>query len=124
MSVSLGKRKRSTKARAAAPLKKVIIAPPPPEAESDGEDKEALQDAFRRAFEARFKPIEDEKEEEEKAVEKTQEDMRSEDEDDWDGLSEDGEEDDGDEVEVVEHANTAYSRDRADKATLRAFMVQ
>lgn len=129
MSVALGKRKRTVKIAAPPAKKKSIATPPLPpaaaEPESDGEDKEALQEAFRRAFEARFKPIEEEKPktgaqtELEDAQDAELEDEEEDDDDDWDGISED--EEDG--VEVVEHTTTA-KRERADKALLKAFMVR
>lgn len=77
-----------------------------------------MNEAFRRAFEKRFKAIEEEKP---KEAEVEEEDDEEEDED-WDGISEE-EEDHEDEIEVVEHNMSNFSRDRADKAALKAFMV-
>lgn len=123
MSLALGKRKRAVTTKSTAPSKKATIAkpappPPAPEPESDAEDREAMNEAFRRAFEKRFKAIEEEKP---KEAEVEEEDDEEEDED-WDGISEE-EEDDEDEIEVVEHNMSDFSRDRADKAALKAFMV-
>lgn len=125
MSLALGKRKRAVTSKSALPSKKATIvkaAPPPPpapEPKSDAEDREALNDAFRRAFEKRFKAIEDDKPVE---VEVEEEDEEEDEDEAWDGLSEE-EEDDDDEVEVVEHNMSNFSRERADKAALKAFMV-
>lgn len=125
MSLALGKRKRAVTTKSAAPSKKATIAkpappPPAPEPESDAEDREAMNEAFRRAFEKRFKAIEEEKP---KEAEVEEEDDEEEDED-WDGISEEEEEEDHeDEIEVVEHNMSNFSRDRADKAALKAFMV-
>ncbi|KAG9691073.1 hypothetical protein KCU95_g8302, partial [Aureobasidium melanogenum] len=125
MSLALGKRKRAVTSKSTLPSKKATIAkaaaaapPPAPEPESDAEDREALNDAFRRAFEKRFKAIEEDKPAE---VEVEEEDEEEDDEEAWDGLSEE-EEDDEDEVEVVEHNMSNFSRERADKAALKAFM--
>lgn len=125
MSLALGKRKRAITSKSTLPSKKATItspAPPPPapEPESDTEDREALNDAFRRAFEKRFKAIEEDKPVE---VEVEEEDEDEDEDEAWDGLSEEEEEDDEDEVEVVEHNMSNFSRERADKAALKAFMV-
>lgn len=124
MSLALGKRKRAVTSKSTLPAKKVTVAkpappPPAPEPESDAEDKEALNDAFRRAFEKRFKAIEVDKPEE---VEVEEQELDEDENEDWDGLSEE-EEDDEDEVEVVEHNMSNFSRERADRAALKAFMV-
>lgn len=127
MSLALGKRKRAVTSKSTLPSKKATVAkpapppPPAPEPESDAEDREALNDAFRRAFEKRFKAIEEDKPEEADVEEEDLDEDEDENED-WDGLSEE-EEDDGDEVEVVEHNMSNFSRERADKAALKAFMV-
>ncbi|KAK6007032.1 hypothetical protein QM012_006040 [Aureobasidium pullulans] len=126
MSLALGKRKRAVTSKSTLPSKKATIAkaapplprPAPPEPESDTEDREALNDAFRRAFEKRFKAIEEDKPVE---VEVEEEDEEEDEDEAWDGLSEE-EEDDEDEIEVVEHNMSNFSRDRADKAALKAFM--
>ena len=79
-----------------------------------------MNEAFRRAFEKRFKAIEEEKPKEAEVEEEDDE----EDDEDWDGISEEEEEEDHeDEIEVVEHNMSNFSRDRADKAALKAFMV-
>ncbi|KAG9692270.1 hypothetical protein KCU95_g7383, partial [Aureobasidium melanogenum] len=123
MSLALGKRKRTVTSKSILPSKKATIAkaappPPAPEPESDAKDREALNDAFRRAFEKQFKAIEEDKPVE---VEAEEEDAEEDEDEAWDGISEE-EEDDEDEVEVVEHNMSNFSRDRADKAALKAFM--
>jgi hypothetical protein len=111
MSLALGKRKRAVVSKSTLPSKKVTIAKPAPappkapEPESDAEDREALNEAFRRAFEKRFKAIEEDKPEEAELEE------------------EDPEEDDQDKIEVVEHDMSNFSREKADRAALKAFMV-
>jgi hypothetical protein len=124
MSLALGKRKRAVTSKTPLASKKATIAkpappPPAPEPESDAEDREALNEAFRRAFEKRFKAIEEDKPEE---VEIEEEEVDEDENEDWDGLLEE-EEDDEDEVEVVEHNMSKFSRERADRAALKAFMV-
>jgi hypothetical protein len=124
MSLALGKRKRAVTTKSTLPSKKVTVvkpAPPPPaapEPESDAEDRAAMNEAFRRAFEKRFKAIEEDKPEEVEVEDETDE----EDENAWDGLSEE-EEDDENEIEVVEHNMSNFSREKADRAALKAFMV-
>lgn len=124
MSLALGKRKRAVTSKSTLPSKKVTVAkpaPPPPaapEPESDAEDRAAMNEAFRRAFEKRFKAIEEDKPEEVEVEDETDE----EDENAWDGLSEE-EEDDENEIEVVEHNMSNFSREKADRAALKAFMV-
>ncbi|KAH0290862.1 hypothetical protein M436DRAFT_59879 [Aureobasidium namibiae CBS 147.97] len=124
MSLALGKRKRAVTSKTTLPSKKATLAksaptpPAAPEPESDAEDREALNEAFRRAFEKRFKAIEEDKPEE---VEDEEEELDEDEDEDWDGLSEE-DEDDEDEVEVVEHNMSNFSRERADKAALKAFM--
>jgi hypothetical protein len=124
MSLALGKRKRAVTTKSTLPSKKATTtkpAPPPPaapEPESDAEDRAAMNEAFRRAFEKRFKAIEEDKPEEAEAEDETDE----EDENAWDGLSEE-EEDDENEIEVVEHNMSNFSREKADRAALKAFMV-
>jgi hypothetical protein len=125
MSLALGKRKRAVTPKSTLPSKKVSTAKPAPappkapEPESDAEDREALNEAFRRAFEKRFKAIEEDKPEE---AEVEEESPDEDDNEDWDGLSEE-EEDDEDKIEVVEHNMSNFSREKADRAALKAFMV-
>lgn len=112
MAIALGKRKR--RAEATEPVRK---APAPPvEPESDNEDLQAI---FRKAFEAKFKPLEVEKEKEPESVQEVEEgEEDSEQDSDWEGISEPE-----DAVEVIEHTFSQGPRERADKQALKAFMV-
>lgn len=150
MAIALGKRKRATvttkpvtqprplKAPKAAPKparKPVAPSVPSPavtkaqseEKEGDESDSEDLQAIFRRAFEAKFKPLPDaehkQKTEAIAAPEDEDEEMEEgegeEDDDAWDGISEVA-----DEVEVIEHADVRRApEERLDKRQMRAFMV-
>lgn len=114
MTVALGKRKRRTDAE--KPQKSVAAAVVRRESSesSDGETAKAL---FRRAFEAKFKPLE--------KVERPKLDQVQGDEDDddgshsdWDGLSEEEEA-----VEIVRHVLPDFSRSAGIDSGKKAFMV-
>lgn len=107
MSMILGKRKRRT-------LKSVREGKRESSEESESPEVDA-QELFRRHFEAKFKPLPVVKKAE-KVVE-IQED-ESEEESDWDGISEDGQA-----VEVVEHTDTQSRTALMSKDELKAFMV-
>lgn len=113
MAPTLGKRKRITREELERPSRS-----PSPSSESQGSDGEDLQAIFRRAFEAKFKPLDIEpvnpKSEEEEVQEEEQEEQT-----DWSGISSEDE----DQVEVFEYADTRHTGDRAPKAEMRAFMV-
>lgn len=118
MAVALGKRKR-VEAKAAAPVTKRPAKKEEPE-ESDSED---MRDAFRRAFEAKFKPLAGvTKKEKAPEPEEEDEEDESEDDDDWEGISENDEEP-SKAVEVVEVTGPTRS-ERLSKAELKAFMVR
>lgn len=128
MSTSLGKRKRSSAAAISKPSKsqKVRAPEPPSELESGDcdsqspEPAEDPQEIFRRHFEAQFKPLPVTKKPALVASE-----LHSDEEEDWDGLSEGSagcvEEDNG--VQVVEHVKTSSRMAEMTKAEARAFMV-
>lgn len=114
MAVTLGKRKRRTeterpkKALAAAAVRRESTE------SSDGETAKAL---FRRAFEAKFKPL--------PKIEKPevqQEDPETDNDDishsDWDGLSEE------EAVEVVRHVLPEFTRSAEIDGGKKAFMVR
>ncbi|KAF2680609.1 hypothetical protein K458DRAFT_344923 [Lentithecium fluviatile CBS 122367] len=107
MPATLGKRKRVTREELASPSSG--------SQESGGEDLRAL---FRRAFEAKFKPVDIEPvKKKSRQVEVEEED--EEEDSDWSGISSE----DADGVEVVEHAGTRWdNNDKASKAETRAFM--
>ncbi|KAL1623955.1 pre-rRNA processing and 40S ribosomal subunit assembly [Neofusicoccum ribis] len=116
MAVALGKRKR---VESKAPVSKR----PAKEEEEEPSDSEDLRDAFRRAFEAKFKPLSgSKKKEEKKAPEPTEAEEHEGEDDDWDGISEE-DEDSGNNntVEVVEVTGPTRS-ERMSKAELKAFM--
>jgi hypothetical protein len=119
MAHRLGKRKRITREE----LEQASHEPShtSDEQESDSEDLQAI---FRRAFEAKFKPIEIEpvnkksgrvevEEEEEEEEEKEEEDS------DWSGINSENEGG----VEVVEYTDTWQEDDKTPKVDLRGFMV-
>ncbi|PSN71118.1 hypothetical protein BS50DRAFT_546236 [Corynespora cassiicola Philippines] len=100
------------------------------ESESNGED---LQEIFRRAFEAKFAPLEGEakKPKLSKATEEEGDDEENESE--WSGLDSadgpDNEDDEDDEsedeqngVEVIDYSTSTRTGDRLSKAEMRAFM--
>ncbi|KAB2576936.1 Uncharacterized protein DBV05_g4481 [Lasiodiplodia theobromae] len=116
MAVALGKRKR-VEAKAAAPVSKRPAKKEEPE-ESDSED---MRDAFRRAFEAKFKPLAGvTKKEKSPEPEEKEEEDESEEDGHWEGISEDDEEP-SKTVEVVEVTGPTRS-ERLSKAELKAFM--
>lgn len=113
MTVTLGKRKRRVEAeklKKPAPVKAVRRES---SESSDGETARAL---FRRAFEAKFKPLE-----KVERPEVQQEDPESEDDDlsqtDWEGLS------DEDAVQVVKHVLPEFTRHAEMDGGKKAFMV-
>ncbi|GAB7357388.1 hypothetical protein MBLNU459_g8327t2 [Dothideomycetes sp. NU459] len=113
MAVTLGKRKRRAEVAQAAP------ANAKPKLEEDPEsDNEDLQAIFRRAFEAKFKPLDGLKKKRNEEAVKVLE-QEEDDESDWSGISEP---EDHDAVEVVEHKAIERSMDRADKQQIKAFM--
>jgi hypothetical protein len=118
MASLLGKRKRTNKAAVSVAASKRDIA-----AADAEENAQELQDIFRRAFEAKFKPL---VVEEEEAVFKDDEDlaMEADSDNDWDGLSADDEEDEErpNQVQVVEHGTIAET-EALTRAEMKAFMV-
>ncbi|KAF2854145.1 hypothetical protein T440DRAFT_269503 [Plenodomus tracheiphilus IPT5] len=108
----LGKRKRVTRAELEQPSRS-------PTSSSDSEDSgaEDLQAAFRRAFEAKFKPLPSEPKKPKLEEIPVEEEVEEEEETDWSGISE-GEND----VEVVEYTDTKRERDAAERVLKKAFM--
>lgn len=110
MAPQLGKRKRVTREELERPSR----SPSP----SSGSDNEDMQELFRRAFEAKFKPLDvapkKPKIEEAPVVEEEEEE-----ESEWSGLSDD----ESNRVEVIEYKDPTYDSDEeASKAAKRAFM--
>jgi hypothetical protein len=116
MAPTLGKRKRVTRSELEQPSRSA--SPSFAEQESDGEDLQAI---FRRAFEARFKPIELEPVNvKPKQLEVEEEDTSEGEDSDWSGISSSSEPS----VEVVEYADTQRAaEDKASRAEMRKFMV-
>lgn len=112
MAPALGKRKRVSRKE----LQRQSRSPSPSSA-SDGSEGEDLQAIFRRAFEAKFKPLAVEpikpKIEEVEVMEEDEEDEES----DWSGIS-DGE----DGVEIVEFQDAHLDDEEDAGAEMRAFM--
>jgi hypothetical protein len=110
MATSLGKRKRRTVDTTKEDRRHGS-------ADSESEETNA-QELFRRHFEAKFKPLPVVKKVETVVVEVASEDD-SEEESDWDGISDHGE----GAVEVVEHADTQSRMALMSKEELKVFMV-
>ena len=107
MAVALGKRKR----------REETVAQPKP-AKEPASDNEDLQAIFRRAFEAKFKPLEAKKQRQETAPEVELVNEEDEEDSDWSGISQAE-----DEVEVVEHTSSRWSKEQHEKQEVKAFMV-
>jgi hypothetical protein len=119
MAPALGKRKRIS--RAELERSSPSASPSSASSESGGEDLQAI---FRRAFEAKFKPLTVEPKKpkiaEMEAEEEEQDDdnHNNEDEDtDWAGIS-----DEEDHIEVIEYQDSRLDEDDTAKAEMRAFM--
>jgi len=112
MAPHLGKRKRVTRAE----LQQTSRSPTPT---SDSVDSgaEDIQAAFRRAFEAKFKPLPSEPKKHEIEESPVVEDDDGDDETDWSGIS-DGEND----VEVIEYTDTQHKQDEVERALKKTFM--
>jgi hypothetical protein len=114
MAPTLGKRKRISRAELEQPSRS-----PSPSSGSEESGGEDLQAIFRRAFEAKFKPlaVEPKKPKIEK-IEVQEEEEEEEDEDtDWAGISD---EEEG--VEVIEYKDSRFDDDDTSKAEMKAFM--
>lgn len=111
MAPQLGKRKRVTREELERPSR----SPSP----SSGSDNEDLQELFRRAFEAKFKPLDVEPKKPKMEKAPVVEEEQPDDESDWSGLSDD----ESNRVEVIEYKDATYDSDEeASKAAKRAFM--
>jgi hypothetical protein len=115
MAPTLGKRKRITRSELEQPSRSA--SPSSASQDSDGEDLQAI---FRRAFEAKFKPIEIEPVNKKPKQVQVEEEDSDEEDSDWSGISSSSEPG----VEVVEYADTQRAtEDKASKAEMRKFMV-
>lgn len=118
--MSLGKRKRVSREQLEQPSR----SPSPSSSSgSESEEEEDLQDAFRRAFEAKFKPLDDGPKKKKKVEDIVLEDPKDQEEDDsdWSGISS---EEEDEQVQVFDYANTQPTNEPISKAELRAFMVR
>ncbi|KAF2638883.1 hypothetical protein P280DRAFT_430375, partial [Massarina eburnea CBS 473.64] len=119
MAPKLGKRKRVTREELERSRSPSPSASESDSEHSDGEDVEAL---FRKAFEAKFKPLDIEpvqkKVKEEESEDEEEEEL--EEDSDWSGISSEDEEG---KVEVFDYATDSRQlSDKASKAEMRAFM--
>jgi hypothetical protein len=114
MAPTLGKRKRISRAELEQPSR----SPSPSSVTSDSEGED-LQAIFRRAFEAKFKPlpVETKKPKVEEVEVKDEEEEDDEEDTDWTGISE-GEDD----VEVIDYTNSRLGREDMSRAEMKAFM--
>jgi hypothetical protein len=113
MAPALGKRKRISRADLERPSRSP--SPSSGASESGGEDLQAI---FRRAFEAKFKPLAVEPKKPKLEEIQVEEDDEDEEEDtDWAGIS-----DDGDDVEIIEYKDSRLDGDDTSKAEMKAFM--
>jgi hypothetical protein len=101
---TLGKRKRITRERLEQTSKN-----------NEASDDEDVHDLFRRAFEAKFKPLDIEPKKP-KVTETTEDDEEA-----WSGISS-AEEEEQDTVQVIQHTSAHPKHERLSKAEARAFM--
>ncbi|USP78552.1 hypothetical protein yc1106_05826 [Curvularia clavata] len=115
MAPALGKRKRVTRAELEQPSR----SPSPSSGSGDDSEKEDLQAIFRRAFEAKFKPLPTEPKKPKIEETPVQKDEPEEEESDWSGIS-----DDENQVEVIEYHDPRREVDDAgnERAEMKAFM--
>ena len=110
MAPALGKRKR-------VPRAELARSPSPSSGSDDDSEGEHLQDIFRRAFEAKFKPLPTEPKKAKIEGTPVQEDESEEEESDWSGIS-----DHENDVQVVEYHDTQHELDDTERAEMKAFM--
>ena len=116
MASLLGKRKRTNKGTVSTAVSQRETA-----AANAEENAQELQDIFRRAFEAKFKPLVVEPKASFEDVGESEEETPS--EDDWDGLSADDDDEEASGlVQVVEHGIIAET-ETLTRAEMKAFMV-
>jgi hypothetical protein len=114
MAATLGKRKRVTRAELEQPSR----SPSPSSGSGDDDsDAEDLQAAFRRAFEAKFKPLPVEPKRPRIEEAPVEEEESQEEETDWSGIS-----DNENDVEVIEYTDIKRERDEDEMAAMKAYM--
>ena len=112
MAAVLGKRKRLANQRTQSPSTSSLRP-----SDTEHEDE---RDVFRRAFEAKFKPLDGTLKHQNDQVEgsRRKQDQEEQDESDWEGF----ESEDDTAVRVIEH-NTVLKQDPLSKTATKAFMV-
>ncbi|KAJ4303154.1 pre-rRNA processing and 40S ribosomal subunit assembly [Kalmusia sp. IMI 367209] len=115
MAPTLGKRKRITREELEQSSR--ASSPSSTSQSSDAEDMQAL---FRKAFEAKFAPLEVEPVQPKKQKLPEPEDIPEE-ESDWSGISSD-EDENAHRVQIIDYASTQHNHEKVSKADLRAFM--
>lgn len=109
---TLGKRKRISREELQRPSRSSL-----PSSDSADSGAEDLQTIFRRAFEAKFKPLPIEPKKLKIVEAPVEEEQEEEEESDWSGIS-----DKEEGVEVIEHTDSWLDVDDTSKAEMRAFM--
>jgi hypothetical protein len=114
MAPTLGKRKRISREELERPSRS-----PSPSSGSSDSDREDLQAIFRRAFEAKFKPlaVEPKKQRIEEIEIRDEEEEEDEEGSDWSGIN-----DEEDVVQVIEYTGSQLERDDTSRAEMKAFM--
>jgi hypothetical protein len=115
MAPALGKRKRISRKE----LEQSSRSPSPSSDSNDSGEEDDVQAIFRRAFEAKFKPLamETKKVNMDTPKEIEEEDLVEEDDAEWAGISEGD-----DHVQVIDYTDTQLGRDDTSKAEMKAFM--
>ncbi|EAT76141.1 hypothetical protein HBI56_181850 [Parastagonospora nodorum] len=116
MAPALGKRKRISRKELEQPSRSPS---PSPSSDSNESGEEDVQAIFRRAFEAKFKPLAVETKEAkiETPKEIAEEEADGEEDAEWAGISEGD-----DDVQIIDYTNTQLGRDDTSKAEMKAFM--
>ena len=115
MAPALGKRKRITREELEKSSRESS-----PSSSSQTSDHEDMQARFRKAFEAKFAPLDIEPIRKIQKVEEVE--TKPEEESDWSGMSSEGEEETSNGVQVFDYASSHGPHTRAPKSEMRAFM--
>ncbi|KAI4654684.1 uncharacterized protein J4E79_008560 [Alternaria viburni] len=113
MAPVLGKRKRVTRKELEQPSR----SPSPSSGSGDDSGAEDLQAIFRRAFEAKFKPLPVEPKKAKIEDAPVEDEAEEEEESDWSGIS-----DNENDVEVIEYQDPTRELDETERAEMKAFM--
>ncbi|KAJ4353736.1 pre-rRNA processing and 40S ribosomal subunit assembly [Didymosphaeria variabile] len=115
MAPTIGKRKRITREELEQSSR--ASSPSSTSQHSDGEDMQAL---FRKAFEAKFAPLNIEPVQKAQKMEAPADDLDE--ESDWSGISSEDENETSNGIQVFDHSSAHQPRTKAPKTELRAFM--